>query len=198
MISFQLCKSRKSLCQEPDHFSIFQSIRKQSCQGCSGREQDAVEQHYSLGFAHSQQSSLFFCLNWYFWLWQSDWCHSSALLGLSKQIKAMDGNIRTRRSRCPKWGLCWEFAEGEMKLGLCEFKLGRTLQFLINWWILQRFHFISIKDKCFYCKEAEQSTLCVPLHTGVSTEPPAAEGESLKSRASCCFIALVKIGICTF
>lgn len=67
----------------------------------------------------------------------------------SKQIKERDANIRARRRRkVSSMGSWWVFSEGETKLGLCKFKLGRTLRFLINRWILQGFYFISRTAPC--------------------------------------------------
>lgn len=68
-------------------------------------------------------------------------------LGLSKKIKS-NGCKHQSKKKVSKMGSCWVFLEDEMKLGLCKFKLGRNLLFLINWWILQRFYFINIKTLC--------------------------------------------------
>lgn len=151
----QLCKGRKSLCQKPDHFSTFQSSTG-----------TASESKAALIFRGLREGAgwccgaiipwdlptfnrvpYFFCLSQDFWLWQSDLCHSSAP-ARPQQKDQSNGCKHQSKKKVSKMGSCWVFLEDEMKLGLCKFKLGRNLLFLINWWILQRFYFINIKTLC--------------------------------------------------
>lgn len=169
---------------------------KNSCQGCSDLwgAQGGSNSIYSLGFAHSQQSSWFFCLDFSVWISISD---GDKVIYVTVQHADQRKGWRhqSKKKEVSTVGSCWVFLEGEMKLDLCKFKPGRAPPHLINGWILQRFYFINRKTplqkaNVFIVEELSNHLLCVPPH--------AAERESWKSRASCCFIAPLKISICAF
>lgn len=118
-----LCKSSESLWETPAHCSVLQSI-KNSCQGCS-EPQGGSSIIYSLGFAHSQQRSWFSCLNFPVWISISG-CDKVIYVTVQRTDQRKGWRHQSKKEEVSSTGSCWVFLEGDMQLGLCKFKPGRT------------------------------------------------------------------------